>query len=64
MTFGHPYLLLLLLLLPLAAWLKGRRGKPAAFAKAARQSDAAEDQCGEVERAEKLDDQAQDDEGE
>ncbi len=31
MTFGHPYLLLLLLLLPLAAWLKGRRGKPAAF---------------------------------
>ena len=31
MTFGHPYLLLLLLLLPLAAWLKGRRGKPPAF---------------------------------
>jgi Ca-activated chloride channel homolog len=31
MTFGHPYLLLLLLLLPLAAWLKGRRGQPAAF---------------------------------
>lgn len=31
MTFAHPYLLLLLLLLPLAAWLKGRRGKPAAF---------------------------------
>lgn len=31
MTFGHPYLLLLLLLLPLAAWLKGRRGRPAAF---------------------------------
>ncbi len=31
MTFGYPYLLLLLLLLPLAAWLKGRRGKPPAF---------------------------------
>jgi Ca-activated chloride channel homolog len=31
MTFGHPYLLLLLLLLPLAAWLKGRRGNPPAF---------------------------------
>lgn len=31
MTFAHPYLLLLLLLLPLTAWLKGRRGKPAAF---------------------------------
>src|SRR5690349_11973455 len=31
MTFGHPYLLFLLLLLPLAAWLKGRRGKPPAF---------------------------------
>lgn len=31
MTFAHPYLLLLLLLLPLAAWLKGRRGQPAAF---------------------------------
>jgi len=31
MTFAHPYLLLLLLLLPLAAWLKGRRGAPAAF---------------------------------
>jgi Ca-activated chloride channel family protein len=30
-TFAHPYLLLLLLLLPLAAWLKGRRGKPPAF---------------------------------
>jgi Ca-activated chloride channel homolog len=30
-TFAHPYLLLLLLLLPLAAWLKGRRGQPAAF---------------------------------
>lgn len=31
MTFAHPYLLLLLLLLPLVAWLKGKRGKPAAF---------------------------------
>ena len=31
MTFGHPYLLLLLLLLPLAAWLKGRRGNQPAF---------------------------------
>src|SRR6267142_2690034 len=31
MTFGHPYLLLLLLLLPLAAWLKGKRGRPPAF---------------------------------
>lgn len=31
MTFAHPYLLLLLLLLPVAAWLKGRRGQPAAF---------------------------------
>lgn len=31
MTFGKPYLLLLLLLLPLLAWLKGRRGRPAAF---------------------------------
>ena len=31
MTFGHPYLLLLLLLLPLAAWLKGKRGQPPAF---------------------------------
>ncbi len=31
MTFAHPYFLLLLLLLPLAAWLKGRRGKPPAF---------------------------------
>ena len=31
MTFAYPSLLLLLLLLPLAAWLKGRRGKPAAF---------------------------------
>jgi Ca-activated chloride channel family protein len=31
MTFAYPYLLLLLLLLPLAAWLKGRRGQPPAF---------------------------------
>jgi Ca-activated chloride channel family protein len=31
MTFAHPYLLLLLLLLPLAAWLKGRLGGRAAF---------------------------------
>lgn len=31
MTFAHPYLLSLLLLLPLAAWLKGRRGQPPAF---------------------------------
>lgn len=30
-TFAHPWLLLLLLGLPLAAWLKGRRGQPAAF---------------------------------
>jgi Ca-activated chloride channel family protein len=31
MTFAHPYFLLLLLLLPLFAWLKGRRGSPPAF---------------------------------
>jgi Ca-activated chloride channel homolog len=31
MTFAHPYLLLLLLLLPLFAWLKGKRGLPPAF---------------------------------
>lgn len=31
MTFAHPYLLLLFLLLPLLAWLKGRRGVPPAF---------------------------------
>jgi Ca-activated chloride channel family protein len=31
MTFAHPYLLLLWLLLPLLAWLKGRRGSPPAF---------------------------------
>jgi Ca-activated chloride channel family protein len=31
MAFAHPYLFLLLLLLPLLAWLKGRRGVPPAF---------------------------------
>jgi len=31
MDFAHPYFLLLLLLLPLLAWLKGRRGVPPAF---------------------------------
>ena len=31
MTFGHPYVLLLLLLLPVLGWLKGRQGKPPAF---------------------------------
>ena len=31
MTFGHPYLLFLLLVLPVAAWLKGKRGEPPAF---------------------------------
>lgn len=31
MTFGHPYLLLLLLLLPLLGWLKGKQGQPPAF---------------------------------
>jgi Ca-activated chloride channel family protein len=31
MTFAHPYLLLLLFLLPLLAWLKGWRGRPPAF---------------------------------
>jgi Ca-activated chloride channel family protein len=31
MTFAHPYLLLLLLLLPALAWLKGKRGNPPAF---------------------------------
>jgi Ca-activated chloride channel family protein len=30
-TFGYPWLLLLLLLLPLAAWLLGKRGSPPAF---------------------------------
>ena len=31
MTFAHPWLLLLLLLLPPLAWLRGRRGVPPAF---------------------------------
>ncbi|HEY5915074.1 MAG TPA: VWA domain-containing protein [Verrucomicrobiae bacterium] len=31
MTFAHPYFLLLLLVLPLLAWLKGKRGNPPAF---------------------------------
>src|SRR5580693_4463853 len=31
MAFAHPFLLLLLLLLPVLAWLKGRRGAPPAF---------------------------------
>jgi Ca-activated chloride channel family protein len=31
MTFAYPFLLALLLLLPLLAWLKGKRGQPAAF---------------------------------
>ncbi|HXT13745.1 MAG TPA: VWA domain-containing protein [Candidatus Angelobacter sp.] len=31
MTFAYPWLLLLLLLLPAFAWLKGRRGRPPAF---------------------------------
>jgi Ca-activated chloride channel homolog len=31
MNFGHPYLLLLLLLLPLLAWLREKRGRPPAF---------------------------------
>ena len=31
MIFAHPYFLLLLLLLPLLAWLKGRRGRLPAF---------------------------------
>jgi Ca-activated chloride channel family protein len=31
MVFAHPWLLLLLLLLPLLAWMKGRRGTPPAF---------------------------------
>lgn len=29
--FAHPWVLLFLLLLPLAAWLKGKRGRPSAF---------------------------------
>lgn len=31
MTFAHPYFLLLLLLLPVLAWLKGKHGAPPAF---------------------------------
>jgi Ca-activated chloride channel family protein len=31
MTFGHPLFLLLLLILPVVAWLKGKRGQPPAF---------------------------------
>ncbi len=31
MTFAHPYLLLLLLLLPILAWLQGKRGQNSAF---------------------------------
>lgn len=31
MTFAHPYFFLLLLLLPVFAWLKGRRSRPPAF---------------------------------
>ena len=31
MSFAHPYLLLLLLLLPVLAWLKGRHGRQPAF---------------------------------
>src|SRR5579859_2906832 len=31
MIFAHPYYLLLLLLLPVLAWLKGRRGRQPAF---------------------------------
>ena len=31
MNFAHPYLLLLLLLLPLLAWLRGKRGRQPAF---------------------------------
>jgi Ca-activated chloride channel family protein len=31
MTFAHPYVLLLLLLLPVLAWLKGRSGRQPAF---------------------------------
>jgi Ca-activated chloride channel family protein len=31
MTFAHPYLFFLLLLLPVFAWLKGRRSRPSAF---------------------------------
>jgi len=31
LTFAHPWFLLLLLLLPVAAWWRGRQGKPSAF---------------------------------
>src|SRR2546422_3028335 len=31
LTLAHPWFLLLLLLLPVAAWWRGRQGKPAAF---------------------------------
>jgi Ca-activated chloride channel family protein len=31
MTFAHPYFLLLLALLPVLAWLKGKHGRPPAF---------------------------------
>jgi Ca-activated chloride channel homolog len=31
MSFAHPYLLLLLLILPVLAWLKGKRGRQPAF---------------------------------
>jgi len=31
MTFAHPYVLLLLLLVPVLSWLKGKRGQAAAF---------------------------------
>jgi Ca-activated chloride channel homolog len=31
MVFAHPYFLLLLLLLPILVWLKGKRGSPPAF---------------------------------
>ena len=31
LTLAHPWFLLLLLLLPMAAWWRGRQGKPAAF---------------------------------
>src|SRR5437868_13833307 len=31
MTFAYPYFLLLLILLPLLAWLKGKRGASPAF---------------------------------
>ena len=31
LTFAHPYFLLLLVLLPLLAWWKGKRGQQAAF---------------------------------